>query len=257
MTLAQLQALFHGAVTGAAAEGAPPAQAWLLGSAALAADERVEIYASMYRCRLEDALRQDYPKVAALLGPDGFSAAAAAYVRAHPSEDPDLGQLGRRFAGFLEASPALCPRPDLAALARLEWCRSEVFLEAPAPAVSREALTALAPDALAAARFSPIPALRLLTLPYDAAALWRALEDGEPPPPPREEPTHLAVWREGFTEVHAKVGDAEAAAISALLREAPLGELCAAFGEGDGAVAEAFAALGSWLDEGWIREVRA
>jgi len=84
-----------------------------VGSADLPAAERVAIYARMFVDRQVDALRETFPKVLGALGDEEFHRIAARYVDAHPSEHPDIGQLGRKFAEFLE-------RGVLSDLARLE-----------------------------------------------------------------------------------------------------------------------------------------
>src|SRR5205823_1809487 len=97
MKLAETQRLFWELLQGT--EG--PLDAFV-GSSALPAEERVAIYARMFLHRQVDALREMFPKVVAALGDEGFFEVAARYVHDHPSEHPDLGQLGRTFAAFHE-----------------------------------------------------------------------------------------------------------------------------------------------------------
>jgi hypothetical protein len=52
----------------------------------------------MFVDRQVDALRETFPKVVGALGEEPFQAIAAKYVHEHPSENPDLGQIGRHFA---------------------------------------------------------------------------------------------------------------------------------------------------------------
>jgi len=52
---------------------------------ALSPVERLRIYASMYPLRTVEALRSDYPALAALLGEERFDALVREYVAAHPS----------------------------------------------------------------------------------------------------------------------------------------------------------------------------
>ncbi len=249
MTLCETQAAFHALATRADPPSA--AEDILVGSPELTAAERIGIYADMYLWRLTDALRDDYPKVAALLGDERFLALAEAYAREYPSDRPDLGQFGRHLPAFLRRFPAP-ERADLADLAALEWARSEVFFEAPATPVRREALAALGPDAFLDARLKLVPALRVLFLDHDVAAAWRRLENGEPAGAPVAEPTAVAVWRAGFDVFHALVDLDEARAMEAAFAGAPLQRVCAAFERREDPAAAAFTALSSWLDEGWI-----
>src|SRR3954462_481485 len=162
MSLAEMQQVFWQLLQGADA----PIDGFV-GSPDVPAAERLRIYQEMFLHRQVDALRETFPKVVAALGDEAFFATAQRYVRAHPSDHPDLGQLGRRFAAMLE-------RGDLRDLARLEWARAEVFEAPPAATMSLEDFARLARDAEAFMhhRVRLIPALRLLTLEHDIAPLW-------------------------------------------------------------------------------------
>jgi hypothetical protein len=198
----------------------------------------VAIYARMVLHRQVDALREIFPKVVAALGDEAFFATAAAYVRAHPSEHPDLGQLGRKFALFLD-------RPDLRDLAALEWARAEAFEAAFAEPLTEEQFAALAHDA-AAFMLHPlrlVPALRLLELAHDIDGLWDGSAKSGAPRADR-----LVVWRKEFEVFHARVEEDEARALRLALGGAAIGDVCGAFAEPQ----RAFQALQSWLAEGFI-----
>jgi hypothetical protein len=254
VTLAETQAAFRALVT--RGDDAPRnPEEFLVGSPELSAAERIGVYADMYLWRLTDALREDYPKVAAILGDERFLALAEAYAREHPSDRPDLGQFGRHLPAFLRRFPAP-ERADLADLAALEWARSEVFFESPATPVARDELAALGPDAFLRAGLELIPALRLLTLDHDAATLWRRLEDGEQADAPIASPTAVVVWREGFEVFHARIELDEARALDAARTGDPLASVCATFAGREDPAAAALTALTSWFGEGWIAAIR-
>jgi len=237
MSLAEIQRVFWQLLQG---EEAP--LDGFVGSADVPAAERVRIYQDMFLHRQVDALRETFPKVVAALGDEAFFAAAERYVRAHPSDHPDLGQLGRRFAGMLE-------RSDLRDLARLEWARAEVFEAPPAATMSLEDFARLAQDAEAfmhqAVRF--VPALRLLTLEHDIAPLWD--ETGAA----AAGTSHWVVWRKELEVFHVRIDDAEARAAHLALGGAAVGEICGVFDD----PVRATAALQSWLGEAWIHAAQA
>src|ERR1700674_2883763 len=108
VTLAETQRLFWEALRGEAAS-----------TSFVAGPDRLHVYADMFLWRQVDALRSDFPQLAAKLGDDAFFVLAERYILAHPSEDPDRGRLGRHFAQFCGDE-----------LAALDWARSEVYLEA-------------------------------------------------------------------------------------------------------------------------------
>src|SRR6266404_5978685 len=67
----------------------------------LGATQRLGIYAEMYWARLLDVLRDDFPRVAAIVGDDRFTTLAAAYLERHPSTNPSVRWVGGDFAAFL------------------------------------------------------------------------------------------------------------------------------------------------------------
>ncbi len=250
MTLAETQALFHEILT--TAEPLPPerVETCFRGTAALPAVERVGIYASMYVWRLIDALRETFPNLARYLGDERFAALGEAYVREHPSEHHDVGQLGRRLAAFLRQHPDP-ERPDLADLAELEWARNEVFFAPPVEPVGPDAVARLSSESFARASLVLSPALRVLFLDH-APSLWRRLEHGEPPDPPSPGASAVAVWRNVFDVFHCTLPLDEAEALRGAGAGDALAQICAAFAAGRAPAADAYAALSSWLDEGWI-----
>ncbi len=96
------------------------------------------------------------------------------------------------------------------------------------------------------------PALRVLVLDHAAAALWRGLEDGEPPDPPSPGASAVAVWRRGFEVFHGPLELDEAVALEGAAAGDDLARICAAFSRREDPAAAAHAALSSWIAEGWI-----
>lgn len=255
MTLAEYQALFHATITQGEAD--PRAiEACFAGTPSLPAADRLRIYADMWFWRQHDALQAEFPALHASLGATRFPALCRDYLRVHPSEHADLGRLGRHLAGFLRAHPAP-GRAELADLAALEWARSEVFSEAEARAVGREVVGALPPERFARARLRFVPALRLLALEHPAHERWARAVGAAPPGPIGPAETWLVVWRAGFEVFHAALDRHEALALGAALGGASLLDVCARFAAVDEPVAAGFAALASWIDEGWVAAIEA
>lgn len=233
MNLAETQKLFWDLLQGAER----PLDAFL-GSPALPAAERIAIYARMFLHRQVDALRETFPKVVAAMGDEAFFETASRYVHTHPSEHPDLGQLGRRFAEFLD-------RGDLRDLARLEWARARVFDAPPAESMAADAFAALAQDPIAFMhhRVRLVPALSLLDLDHDVGPLW---DEVAPTAPVCA--TRLVVWRAGFEVFHVAVADDEMGALRLAIDGAPLGDVLGALQRPE----RAAEALQEWLAEGWL-----
>ena len=254
MRLAETQELFAALVTGDIPVDPAARDANLTGDTELSAAERARVYSDMYLYRLVDALREDYPHLARLLGADPFFALAAEYVRAHPSRNPSLAHLGRELPAFLAAHPA--GRADVADLAALEWARAEAFIAPDAEPLDAAGLGALAQNT-AAARIVLCPSVRLLSLPHDVASLWADLEAGRDAGAPIRAPTALLVWRKGFEVFHAPVSPQELAALQTVQRGATLGEACEAFAALPDPAHAALDAVASWCGEGLICGIEA
>jgi hypothetical protein len=254
MTLAETQALFHEAITSAEPVAADRIDACFAGTPGHPAVERVAIYASMYLWRLVEALRETFPNLARFLGDEAFAALAADYLRRHPSEHHDVGQVGRHLAAFLRQHPDP-ERPDLADLAELEWARHQVFFAPPAEPAGPEAFAGLDAEGFSLTGVALSPALRVLVLDHAAAPLWRRLEDGAPPEPPMPGSSTVAVWRSGHEVFHGVLSPEEAVALRRAASGDSLGDVCAAFADQEDPADAAHAALSSWLHEGWIVSV--
>ena len=253
MKLAEVQRMFYQLAARAPGSEAIDPAALLEGTPALDANARVGIYADMFIWRQIDALRDDFPKLALLLGDEPFYAMAEDYLREHPSQHASLSELGSALPDFLRAWQGEGVRADLADLASLEWARAKVFEEANVTPVPPEQLSAMGADELPLVRFDFVPALRVLELAHDLGDLWQALEDGAPPAPPLARAESIAVWRKGFDVLHAPIDDDEARALELARSGEPLGIVCEAFAARPDAVPAAFRAITSWLAEGWIR----
>lgn len=253
MNLAETQALFFKLVTGQHS-GQEVSYAPFSGSAELPAEQRVEIYENMYRWRLADTILADFPKLAHLLDNE-FLPVCSEYLRYYPSEDPDIGKIGRCLPQFLKHREAGDLRPDLADLAALEWARCEVFCETDALAVDRSQLASISPQAFVWLRLSFVPALRVLDFEHDVASLWAALEEEQPAVPPCKKPISVAVWRQDFTAFHATLKSDEALALRAAMAGETMEQVCGFFALRESPAEAAFATISSWFSDGWVREL--
>lgn len=252
LPLRDLQRHFFAAI----ARGAPVDAALgtvVRGHGRLDAAARIEIYADMYRARLVDVLREDFPRVCAILGDDGFSALVGRYLARHPSTHPSVRHLGHGFAGHL-ATERL-PYPFLADLARLEWARVEVFDAADPEPLRLADLASLAPAAWPALMLRPIAACRVVAAAWPVHEIWAAADDGGAGVARLAAPTTIRVWREGWSVSHAAMGPTEVEAFRALQRGAPFAQVCAAVEAGrepDAAAREVGALLMRWLEDGLL-----
>lgn len=254
MTLAEIQALLHGRITGMVPGREDELRNEVVSRPPLEALDRVEIYAGMYLHRLVDAIAEDVPHTSRVLGHDAFFELVRAYLHEHPSRSPDIGQAGRSFGAWLRAYRGI--RADLPDLALLERARSEVRGAPDGPVAGAEELRSLNPEALPGARFHFCPALRVLRLQHDVRGLWDALEqDAGDVPDPVPTPITLVVWRQEFKVFHTGLSEPEARALMVARDGGTLEEICSPFaGEPEPAQA-AFKTMLSWFADGWVAAV--
>jgi len=208
-------------------------------SPSLAPAERVGIYAGMYVARIVEALAEDFPKVAATLGPEAFADVVRAYVARHPSSAPSIRHLGAAFPAFVaDREPGW-----LGDLARLEWTRLDVFDAPDATPVTRADLERMPAEAWPALRFALVPACARLVTGWPVHRLW---SDG--PPALAPERTALRVWRDGFLVYQSPMDAAEEAA----LERVAAGESFAAVCEAVDDPRDAAALLLRWLEDGIV-----
>jgi len=236
--------------------------ALLRGDARASATARLEVYANAYFERLLGVLRDDYPALAATLGEDAFHDLATAYLAAHPPTRPSLRDAGDGVPQLLagdsgEAAFFRVRWPFAADLAALEWALVDAFDAPDAPALGREDLAALAPEAWEALALRLHPATSLLELAWPVHLLREAHERGEPLPLAElsREATHICVTRRNERVFFRAALPLEAALLATLQRGTTFGALCAHIADERGAAAApAFAAtlLTRWLEAGTV-----
>ncbi len=91
--------------------------------------ERLEIYSRSYWFRLLDALRDDFPGLASILGTKGFERLARAYLSDCPSQSFTLRDLGSRLESWFTEHPEHAGHNPALALdmVRLEWAHIVAF----------------------------------------------------------------------------------------------------------------------------------
>src|SRR6266850_3934799 len=165
LSLRELQTSFFHSIArvpgGRNASCAPSLVQVVQGRGRLGPKERIAIYTQMYYARLLEVLREDFPRVAAILGCERFTEVVGVYLACHPSTHPSLRHLGRHFAVFLDTRPEVVSLPFLSDLARLEWARGEVFDAPDAEPLRLEHLHGFSPDEWPALRFQLIPAFQV------------------------------------------------------------------------------------------------
>src|SRR6185369_12656622 len=99
LALPELQRAFWRAIT--AGKSAPELLGAVASTVPLGAQARLDVYATMYAARIVEVLQEDFPKLAALAGDEGFAALVRDYVGRHPSTEPSIGWIGASLPAFL------------------------------------------------------------------------------------------------------------------------------------------------------------
>lgn len=233
-----------------AASLAPGLVAVIGAGTALAPAERLQVYTRMYFWRIRDALAEDYPQLAELLGADAFADLLRAYLRRHPSAHPSLRHAGRHLPAFVATHPIDALPPWAADLARLEWARVDAFDAPDAEPLGKADLHAIAPADWATIRFAPIPALSVVACEWPVHDVWADPAGCRPEPLP----TILRVWRQDHRVFHARVDALEAEALARLLAGEPFAIVCDVFGAlaPEEAASRAGGLLARWVEDGLL-----
>ena len=254
----------------------PPADALVVSDARASADERVHVYAHMYRTRIAEALESQFPRLARLLGRGAFAELAAAYVTDHPSRNPSLRFIGTELAEWLERKQGSVGLSDLA---RLEWARADVFDVVDEPTLTVDALRAWPLDDFMRLPVKLVAAHRIVTADFAISDLWERIGaaaggdsssvddsdgadcsqgcdhgDGAPvdaQPEPSEDAAgeSLLVWRQGAAVYHRVITDAERDVLELAAAGTSFGAICDALPSWrptEEASAQAFTWLWSW-----------
>src|SRR5262249_59817393 len=104
-----------------APEPLPRQLATVTSTGSASAAERLSVYASGYFWRLFEALASDFPAAHHALGPAAFQKFVAEYLVQHPSESPNLADLGGTVPSFSFGCAATQDCPFLPDLTLLEW----------------------------------------------------------------------------------------------------------------------------------------
>lgn len=223
-SLARLQAEFQAHVLG---EPSAIAEA-VVDTPRAPAATRLGIYAHAYRRRLVEVLEGDYDTVHAMIGDGQFEALCLDYIRAHPSDHPNLRWFGRHLPEFLGATEPYRQAPVVAEMAGFERALQTAFDARDMPALAMDTVAAIPPQDWAGMRPGLRPGVTRLDLAWNVVEIWKALDGGADPPQPQvsEFPAPWLVWRAELTPRFRSLTVDEAWALDAILAGETFGAVC-------------------------------
>jgi hypothetical protein len=218
------------------------------------------VYRHAYGSRLVEAMRHDHELLHAYLGDEMFEEMGHAYVKARPSEHPNLRWFSQGLPEFLKSADPYCNHPVLADLAALEKGLNDAFDAAEGPVLELAAMAGFAPEQWNDLKFRPHPSAARLDLSTNAAAVWIALKNDETPPDAAtlEEPSRILIWRQDTTPMFRELPPEEAMMWDEAASGIPFGVLCemlATYDDPDGAAARGAGYLHGWITSGTLAAV--
>jgi hypothetical protein len=218
------------------------------------------VYRHAYGSRLVEAMRHDHELLHAYLGDEMFDEMGHAYVKARPSEHPNLRWFSQGLPEFLKSADPYCNHPVLADLAALEKGLNDAFDAAEGPVLELAAMAGFAPEQWNDLKFRPHPSAARLDLSTNAAAVWIALKNDETPPDAAtlEEPSRILIWRQDTTPMFRELPPEEAMMWDEAASGIPFGVLCemlATYDDPDGAAARGAGYLHGWITSGTLAAV--
>jgi hypothetical protein len=220
------------------------------------ASTRLAIYSDAYRARLAEALENNFPVLAKLLGGEQFAGLAGRYIAQHRSAHYSIRWYGARLPELLARESPYREQALLAELADWEWKMTLAFDAADAAALSASKFEALAPEQWGEVLLVPHPSVHVLSLRTNAPAAWRALNRDETPPAfTAGDAQAWLIWRRGLDTWFRSMDASEARAL-AFIAAGPhrrsFGDLCELLAQGRDeaeAATEGAKLLRRWLDD--------
>jgi len=252
-SLRELQAAFWRSLTADGGRGDarafdPVAVAAIAPSDRLAPAERLAVYTTMYFWRIQEVLREDFARTAAVLGPEAFEAVVRGYLARHPSEHPSIRWVGRALPAYLAGAPPAGAPPWIAELARFEWARLDLFDAADAVPIGVDALRAVPADDWPRLRLTAVPALATFASPWPVDRIWAAAGEGRVEHEWEPERVVLRIWRRDFHVYHVRLRPPEERALARLLAGRSVAAICDVLDDAE----TAGALLVRWLDDGLV-----
>ncbi|MBR0697098.1 DNA-binding domain-containing protein [Bradyrhizobium lablabi] len=215
------------------------------------------VYRYAYGSRLVEAMRNDHELLHLYLGDKTFDEMGHAYVKARPSEHPNLRWFSQALPDFLKAAEPYSRHPVLADLAALEKALNDAFDARDGDVLALAAMARFAPEAWTDLAFEPHPSARRIDLSTNAAAIWMALKNDETPPEAMTlaEPCRLLTWRQDTTPMFRELPTEEAMMWDEAANGIPFGVLCemlATYDDPDGAAARGAGYLHGWIAAGCL-----
>jgi hypothetical protein len=203
-------------------------------------------------------LSHDFPALTRILGDPMLPALEAAFAASLPEAPPT--DAGGRLPAFLAATPDLGRRQELVELAAFEWGLAMAARAPNTQSLPPEELDLVPAGSWPAMRLAFHPSLVRVGTEWNAVAIWRAINQGMPPPAPAPHcpARSWAVWRQGGRTRFRPLPPDDAWALDLAMRSQPFETISRALCHWlppREAAPHAARMLGDWVDAGWVTDL--
>lgn len=160
-----------------------PAPAGLVGPDGAPSLKRFSVYRNNVVAGLTATLKDAFPAVSRLVGPDFFQAMARAYVAIEPPHSPIMLDYGAGFPDFIGSFEPAASLPYLADVARIERAWMEAYHAPEAVPLEPAAFIAIDPERLPVIRLTLHPSVRFVRSRFPALTIWQMNVGGGVPAP--------------------------------------------------------------------------
>lgn len=187
---------------------------------------RIDVYAEAYFWRIYEVLRTHFPVVEWSVGPTTFRNICTDYLLARPSENENLGLVGRALPDFLESHAHARVRPWIVDYARVESQLVDAVDACDSPTVTEGDLRALDASAWPQISFELTPTTRRVITRWDYGEAVRAKMNGTAELEPIEAPGTTLIWRQQMAARQRRLDTDEAVALAAVAEGVDFSEIC-------------------------------
>ena len=160
-----------------------PVPPGLIGPDDQPSQKRFSVYRNNVVTGLIEALKDAYPAVYRLVGPEFFREMSRLYVLVEPPRSPILLDYGAGFPDFIAEFEPASSLPYLADVARIERAWTEAYHAPEQTPLEASYFTTIPTDVLPHICLQLHPSVRIVRLSSPALTIWRMnIEDGVPGP---------------------------------------------------------------------------
>jgi hypothetical protein len=220
--------------------------------------QRVDIYRTGYRIRLEGVIDADHEMLGIYLGDDLYEQMVAGYIDAAPSQHPSLRFFGDRLPDYLQNTLPFSDHPILAEIAGFERSLLNAFDSADADTLNQQLLQQIPAEKWPLLKFAFHPSLTFYQCHWNAVESWQSLKNaGSPSAPETSEQSKMwAIWRGlGKLTEYKSILAIERKVLNVMQQGQNFAEVCESLVghvPEEQIAATLYAYIVEWLQRGWI-----